>query len=497
MCVHRALTADGVEMLVLTPACDTAHEATRRRLQDLIGLQHKAIVPVAQSHAEGNLPCAVLPAPVGTLAERLAWGPLPALDAVAIAARLCGALHYAHRRGVVHGLLSPEWVEYGGDPERTRLLFGPCPQATCQGDNPYHAPERRLGGLGDERADIYGVGALLYGMLTGHAPVPPEEGAPLPSPRTYLPNLHPNLDALLMRCLDPDPDRRLVTCQDLALALYYHLSSPQAPFAPPEVEQDEVASTPAIHSGRVVPARPPFRAAWTPAGLRRALGWMAWVVVLALFGALLWPISSPRNVESDSFSGLQVLPADWRPPAPPALPTEPPLPAKPAVAKAALASPLPLPAPLPRALLYTRPSRPAAPPPPAVRIAQVNLARPRPAPPVQVPHGELLVSVEPSDRAVYVYVDGGDTRGRSPLAVSLPPGQHAVSLWDPEHKQQRDLTVEVAPGQQVVLHQVMAEGNPEPEAGSGKLRPPAPVGEDASPTATEPEADPVAQPPIP
>lgn len=64
---------------------------------------------------------------------------------------------------------------------------------------------------------------------------------------------------------------------------------------------------------------------------------------------------------------------------------------------------------------------------------------------------ELRVGPPPQGCSVLVYVDGGRPRGKAPCSIALSPGNHAVALWDPKHKQQLWLTVKLRRGQSRLL----------------------------------------------
>src|SRR3954451_13328710 len=115
-----------------------------------------------------------------TLGQRLTGGALPWREAVDIAAQVAQALAAAHRRGIVHRDIAPANVmltatgakvlDFGiaalaggrGDPDGGGLLGPPA----------YVAPERLDDAPAAPAADVYGLGALLYEMLTGAQPVP-------------------------------------------------------------------------------------------------------------------------------------------------------------------------------------------------------------------------------------------------------------------------------------------------------------------------------------
>jgi serine/threonine protein kinase len=88
---------------------------------------------------------------------------------------------------------------------------------TLVGTPKYLSPEVALGKPADARSDIYSLGALMYFLLTGQAPFEGEAGAALLAHALYAPvapserreePLHPQLEALILRCLAKDPEQR-------------------------------------------------------------------------------------------------------------------------------------------------------------------------------------------------------------------------------------------------------------------------------------------------
>jgi serine/threonine protein kinase len=79
----------------------------------------------------------------------------------------------------------------------------------------YMAPEQRKDAKrADHKADIYSFGVMTYELLTGELPV-----GKFPSPSTLVAGLDPRWDALIERCLAPDPAERPESAADLAHAL--------------------------------------------------------------------------------------------------------------------------------------------------------------------------------------------------------------------------------------------------------------------------------------
>ncbi|GAA1023491.1 hypothetical protein Aple_095510 [Acrocarpospora pleiomorpha] len=158
-----------------------------------------------------------------SLADRLSEGPLPWLEATAIAARLALVLAAAHERGIVHRDVTPENVLLASDGAKL-LDFGIAVFAGEADDElvadfgtpPYVAPERLKELPAAPAVDVYSLGVLLYEMLTGVPPYPETtwEGieaarrdGPPPSPDS-VPGLPPEIAALCRQCLSPDPTMR-------------------------------------------------------------------------------------------------------------------------------------------------------------------------------------------------------------------------------------------------------------------------------------------------
>jgi tetratricopeptide (TPR) repeat protein len=117
------------------------------------------------------------------LSRRLESGPLPPSEAVDIAIGVARALVHAHGAEVVHRDLKPGNVFLCAGGQVKVLDFGLARilgAAGVGGGTPgFMAPEQRRGGAEDERTDLFGLGVLLFRMLTGAMPYPKEEGRPI------------------------------------------------------------------------------------------------------------------------------------------------------------------------------------------------------------------------------------------------------------------------------------------------------------------------------
>lgn len=153
---------------------------------------------------------------------------------------LADALAYAADRGVLHLDLKPSNVLLADDGQPMLLDFhlsracvpagSPAP-AWLGGTPAYMAPEQRSalaavreGGdivtAVDDRADVYGLGLLLYESLGGPVPPPAPAAATL---RRRNPRVSAGLAALLAKCLAPDPERRYAGAAAVAADLRRHL----------------------------------------------------------------------------------------------------------------------------------------------------------------------------------------------------------------------------------------------------------------------------------
>ncbi len=72
-------------------------------------------------------------------------------------------------------------------------------------------------------------------------------------------------------------------------------------------------------------------------------------------------------------------------------------------------------------------------------------------------YGFLTVEAEPGDGQVWVYVDGGPARGKCPITVRLPAGEHSLILWDPSHQKKCAVSVAVEPGQTLSIRRDLEE----------------------------------------
>lgn len=194
-------------------------------------LCHPNIVSLHHIGDHAGTPFVVLELLTGeTLAERLARRRVLRLgEATAIIEGVLRALAYAHDRGFVHRDLSPRNVFLTHD-ERVKLLdFGVAVDCearpgtvTRSGGTPgYMPPEHQV--APDPRGDLWAASVLFIECLTGKRPEPSAGEGALPE------ELPPRVRAVVLRALDPDPERRPGTASELSAAIR---SEPPPPLSP-------------------------------------------------------------------------------------------------------------------------------------------------------------------------------------------------------------------------------------------------------------------------
>ena len=196
----------------------------QREARVLARLEHPGIVPVHDSGrlADGRLFYVMKQVRGETLRDHLAGQPTLA-ERLRIFERICEPVAFAHRAGVVHRDLKPDNVMLGPFGEvivmdwglAVLLEDGPEESGTIVGTPGYMAPEQASGEnrSGDVRADVFGLGAILYLLLVGSDPDPDGDAAAIVSKHHATPK---PLRSVCAMALDRRPDRRYPTVERLA-----------------------------------------------------------------------------------------------------------------------------------------------------------------------------------------------------------------------------------------------------------------------------------------
>ena len=203
------------------------------------GFRHPAIVPIYEVGQQSGCPYLTMEyVSGGNLHQRLAGGPLAPADAVRLLLPIARAVQHAHEHGIVHRDLKPANVllDESGAPKiadfglAKRLLAGGTEltnTAEVIGTPSYMAPEQ----AGTSAAavgpwtDVYGLGAILYELLTGAPPFRAStalgtlllvrDQRPVP-PRRVRAGVPRDLETICLKCLGKDPRDRYGSAAALA-----------------------------------------------------------------------------------------------------------------------------------------------------------------------------------------------------------------------------------------------------------------------------------------
>jgi serine/threonine protein kinase len=232
------------------------------------------------------------------VAER---GALTCSETVDIALQVCEGLDEAHAVGLVHRDIKPANLFLARRPDdrlSVKILdFGiakridtAAPALTNPGKSVgspwYMSPEQMLTPSSvDVHADVWSLGVLLFELLTARLPFEGESipqvcanvlAAPAPPPSQYRADLGPELDAIVLRCLEKEPSRRFASVRELAQALL--------PFASSSLHAATAEPVPAFET-RQAPSYDslsPLQGAPSDSGSRSRVSRRSWPVALAL-----------------------------------------------------------------------------------------------------------------------------------------------------------------------------------------------------------------------
>jgi eukaryotic-like serine/threonine-protein kinase len=177
-----------------------------------------------------------------SLAARLEAADLTASETRRLLRQICSALEAAHRAEIVHRDLKPEniWIAAPAHEDSfakvldfgiAKLLDNPQARTTqtgaAMGTPRYMAPEQCMGRPVDRRADIYSLGVILYELFAGVVPFRGESFGELlyqhmseaPEPPSRHRPVDPELERIILSCLEKDPAKRPQTAKDLGRLL--------------------------------------------------------------------------------------------------------------------------------------------------------------------------------------------------------------------------------------------------------------------------------------
>jgi serine/threonine protein kinase len=231
----------------LSPS-DRLDRRARQRLRDealtLALLTHPNVAAVLDFGSHGDIDYLVMEyVPGATLDVLLKQGPVDGPTVASLGAQLGRGLEAAHACGIIHRDIKPGNVRVTPDGTLKILDFSDASYPASRsatgsrlsdstpgivGTLQYMPPERLRGVPAGPRADIFSAGAVLYEMACGRPPYSDPHpvrliesilcGCP-PRPSAITPRIDRGLESVILRALDPDPDRRFARAIDLAGAL--------------------------------------------------------------------------------------------------------------------------------------------------------------------------------------------------------------------------------------------------------------------------------------
>src|SRR5947208_4130963 len=213
----------------------------RREPQAAANLDHPNVLPIYEVSESEGLPFFSMKfAGGGSLLEAAPTLRREPRRTVALMVKVARAVQYAHAQGILHRDLKPgnilldgggeplvsdfglaKWLQPNSDLTRTPSIFG---------TPGYIAPEQVNGSNGNltPAADVYGLGAVLFHLLTGRPPFTGEHALkvirqasekPAPKLRSVAPALDRDLETICARCLEREPQARYRSAGDLAVDL--------------------------------------------------------------------------------------------------------------------------------------------------------------------------------------------------------------------------------------------------------------------------------------
>ncbi len=202
----------------------------RREAEAAASLDHPSIVPIYEvGERDGSCYFSMKFVEGGQLDEVIRRTPISIRQAVELIAKVARTVHYAHEHGILHRDIKPGNIllDAKGEPHLTDFGLARLIESESSvtqtldvlGTPSYMAPEQAVGNNAavSSTTDVYGLGAVLYHLLTGHPPfaggttyetIKLLEDTEPRLPRQLNPKIDRDLSTICLKCLEKDPERR-------------------------------------------------------------------------------------------------------------------------------------------------------------------------------------------------------------------------------------------------------------------------------------------------
>jgi len=210
----------------------------RREAEAAASLDHPSIVPIYEvGERDGSCYFSMKFVEGGQLDEVVRRTPMSIRQAVELIAKVARTVHYAHEHRILHRDIKPGNIllDAKGEPHLTDFGLARLVESESSvtqtldilGTPSYMAPEQAVGNNAavSSATDVYGLGAVLYQLLTGHPPfaggttyetIKLLESTEPRSPRLWNPKIDRDLSTICLKCLEKDPKRRYSSALALA-----------------------------------------------------------------------------------------------------------------------------------------------------------------------------------------------------------------------------------------------------------------------------------------